>query len=424
MKNFLLCTLVLCFFSNTLFAQREVLKQYNLTEQQVKAHQISLPKGATVRSNESAEPSAADIQVTQALIFKKFGQPSAAAKPTFDVNYFGPVAHFFLKDKVKGYAFQVYKGGNAIYTGQWNWAKSPADGNELWTSDSRMHIASASKLMTAMGLVKLLDKKKISLDASIQPYLPAYWQKAAVVQSITFRMLLQHTSGFSSEDSKCDFLFMKEQIAAGRPTGAFEYANANYSIMRILISVIDGHTPPNMTLSGLTDLIWDLVTTNYFMSYMNQNVFSLAGLPPIGCAPIAGSPTAKAYASKNDIMGEAGNWSTLVGGVGFYMSIGQSLKTLNAFRNGIIMPVDRAQYMLDNNLGINGAIGTSLGNIYVRKGGWSYDGKVTQTILYCLPNNINIAVWVNSPIDGFLDDKGNNKHIHSAMLPIIKASIH
>ena len=37
MKNFLLCTLVLCFFSKTLFAQREVLKQYNLTEQQVKA---------------------------------------------------------------------------------------------------------------------------------------------------------------------------------------------------------------------------------------------------------------------------------------------------------------------------------------------------------------------------------------------------
>lgn len=427
MKN-VIGTLVLLCFGMNLIAQNQgdALRQFNLTEQQLRAHQLSLPNLGPIRSDENVELKTEEINAAKTRILKQFPVAGTAnAVPAFDVNYFGPIVHNALKDNVMGYAYQVYNGNNAIYTGIWNWAKNPNDGDKGWTVDTRLHVASCSKLMTAIGLVKLLDKKNISLDASILPYLPNYWTKGNGVSGITFRKLLNHTSGLSGANSACDFPFMKSQIAMGPNVPAGTYANVNFSIMRVLITVIDGHLTTDKTWGfGLTDALWDAVCINYFQSYMNKEVFSLAGLPTIGFAPEVGGPTAKAYSSRTDPQGRDGNWATLAGGVGFYMSVGQILKTLSAFRNGTIMPAARAQYMLDNGLGNNGTYSTGIGKIHFRKGAWSVNDGEEQSVLYCLPNNVNIAVFINSPIKGYLDANGNPGHVHGLVYPAIQASIH
>lgn len=417
------------FLNLGLFAQtqNDELRRLNMTEAQLRTHQLTLPDASDIRSNSAMNINVADAEETQKAIHKQFAPPPANAgggTPAFDPNYFGPIAHSMLKDKVIGYSYQIYKANNAIYTGIWNWAKSPAEGNKGWTVDTRMHVASTSKLMTAIGMVKLLDKKGISLDASINPYLPTYWTRGVGSSNITFRQLLQHRSGLSGENSRCDYGFMKEQIAKGPNVMPGTYANVNFSIMRVIITIMDGRLLANTTFPLLNDQFWDVIATDYFQTYLNKEVFSLAGLPTIGFKPEVGGPTARAYASLTDQTGRDGNWSTVAGGAGMYMSVAQVLKVLGAFRSGVIMPAARAQYMLDNGLGNNGFGTTTAGRVYIRLGGWNINGDEEQSAIYCLPNNVNMAVFINSPIKGYLNPNGSNRHVHDMIYPAIVSSIH
>jgi CubicO group peptidase (beta-lactamase class C family) len=227
---------------------------------------------------------------------------------------------------------------------------------------------------------------------------------------------------------------MKDQVAKlpNEASEAFVYANVNFSIMRVLIAVIDGKLAANAYQNFpelYANAVWDVTSTAYFKDYMNKEVFALAGLPTIGFSPEVGGPTAKAYDSNSDNTGRDGDWSTVAGGAGFYMSVAQVLKTLDAFRNNkIILPTaanpNRAQYMLDNFLGINGTFSSPAGNIYIRKGDWIVGGKEEQTAIYGLPNNVSMAFFVNSPT-AYLNPNGfTNAHVHGLIKLAILASIH
>src|SRR5262249_31070068 len=137
--------------------------------------------------------------------------------PKLDVGNFNKIIHTALKDSVTGYVMQLRQNGTLIDTLIWNWARTPTDGGKGWTENTRMHLASVSKLLTAIGTVKALDSKGISYDAKIIDYLPTYWKKGKNIDKITFRDLLTHTSGFGfdSPGSDSDFVFMKGMVAAG-----------------------------------------------------------------------------------------------------------------------------------------------------------------------------------------------------------------
>ena len=414
----------------------DALSQLNLTAQALKDHQFMPPHVSDIQSDDNADIKEEDLAALRKEISSRLPVlATPRAVPAFDPNIFGPLIHNIFKDQVMGYSFQVYKNNAAIYSGQWKMARSLADGNKVWNADTRMHIASTSKLMTAIGLVKLLDKKNISLDAFISPYLPSYWQRGiGFAERVTFRKLLNHTSGFSEGNSRCDYLYMKEQVAKipNEVVDKSIYANVNFSIMRVLITVLDGKLTADAYRNDpvfSSDILWDFTSTTYFKDYMNKEVFALAGLPTIGFSPEVGGPTAKAYASNSDVFGRDGDWSTVAGGAGFYMSVAQVLKTLDAFRNNkIILPTlknpNRAQYMLDNSLGINGALATPAGQIYYRKGSWSVGGREEQTAIYSFPNNVNMAFFVNSPTPFLTVNGYTNVHIHYMISLAIKASIH
>ncbi len=70
-----------------------------------------------------------------------------------------------------------------------NWAKEPLDGSEAWTPDTRMHVASLSKIVTAVAMTRLLDGAGISPATPIIDYLPRYWVKGPNVDQITFAEL-------------------------------------------------------------------------------------------------------------------------------------------------------------------------------------------------------------------------------------------
>jgi CubicO group peptidase (beta-lactamase class C family) len=62
------------------------------------------------------------------------------------------------------------------------------------TMDTRFRIGSANKMFTAIGILQLVERGRIALDAPVATYLPDY-PNAAFGRSVTIRQLLTHTGG-------------------------------------------------------------------------------------------------------------------------------------------------------------------------------------------------------------------------------------
>src|SRR5688572_21876956 len=203
-----------------------------------------------------------------------------------------------LKDHVVGYMLHVRQNGALVHVGVWNWAQTPSDAAKGWTEDTRMHLASVSKFLTAVGTVRLLGSKNLSYDTKIINYLPAHWSKGANVDKITFRHLFTHTSGFVTGGSSTDYATMKSKVAAGvAGVGTYDYENMNFGLCRLLIATVSGAVAKSAsyTPSYLNDAFWDLNTINAYRSYMQTKVFAPCGVANAGFEPLVYTPDALAY---------------------------------------------------------------------------------------------------------------------------------
>jgi CubicO group peptidase (beta-lactamase class C family) len=324
--------------------------------------------------------------------------------PKLDVGAFGTAMHTLLKDNVVGYMLQVRKTDQLVYNLIWNYAQTPADGNKGWNENTRMHVASVSKYLTAVSLVKLLDAKKISYDAKIADYLPTHWSRGANIDKITFRHLLTHRSGFSTGGSSSDYAFMKQRVANGVPAvGGYDYENMNFGLMRILIPIINGDVPKTASFvsdAALNDQAWDAVTLYHFKSYMQAKVFSPAGVSNVGFSPAAPNALAYKFPNTGAKGWNSGDLASVAGGAAFRLSTKELLDVMGAIRRkNTIIPADKAQYILDNYFGIDQVIETPAGKIYNKNGAWGTgDGKTEQCVAYFMPDDVEIVVFVNSKI--------------------------
>ena len=78
-----------------------------------------------------------------------------------------------------------------------------------------MHIASCSKLITAIAMTRTLAAHNLPATTKIIDYLPGYWTKGPNIDKITFAELMTHTSGFRVTGSDMSFPTMKALIAGG-----------------------------------------------------------------------------------------------------------------------------------------------------------------------------------------------------------------
>ena len=187
-----------------------------------------------------------------------------------------------LKDNVVGYILHVRQNGTLVHVGVWNWAQTPADAGKGWSEDTRMHVASVSKFLTAVGTVKLLDSKNLSYDTKIINYLPAHWSKGPNIDKITFRHLF--TTPPASHRRIVNRLCVHEtKVAAGvAGVGAYDYENMNFGLCRMLIPTISGAVPekrPSLQPGqGLNDGFWDTQPSTPTAVYMQAKVFTPSGV--------------------------------------------------------------------------------------------------------------------------------------------------
>lgn len=118
------------------------------------------------------------------------------------------------------------------------------------TSETMYRLASVSKPMTAMGVLRLVDQGKIDLDADIRPYVPYFPEKP---WTITTRQLLGHLGGISHyrnydlEGHFTDPKDTREAIAVfadfdlvAEPGTTFRYSSYGYNLLGAVIEGVSG----------------------------------------------------------------------------------------------------------------------------------------------------------------------------------------
>lgn len=161
---------------------------------------------------------------------------------------------------------------HTFYKGLINISKNiPAD------NSSDYHIASMTKSITAMAILKLRDEGKLSLDDPIDKYIPeARGLKELTTDAppITIRQLLTHNAGFPEDNPWGDRQlgrsvqwlkdFYKSGISFSTTPGTdYEYSNLGFGTLGLIIQNVSGQTYQQYITQhilhplGMTHTYWD-----------------------------------------------------------------------------------------------------------------------------------------------------------------------
>lgn len=271
--------------------------------------------------------------------------------------------------------------------------RAPDSSPRKMTANDKITMASVSKVFTGTALQRLLVSRRISVDAKIGPYLPKTWKRTAMVDNVTFRQLLTHTSDLPCGDMVTVDL-LKNCLASATPKPT-PYANSNYALMRFLIPEILG-----MRL-GATH-------AGVYRNYVNEVVFAPAGLPVMHCKVTDAIPALSyksATADKWDFSkvgaGETwGDMSEVCGSQGWFLSAHQMAQAMSAIMTpGKILPASTLERMKNDRLAVRfNDHGDGLQS-------WSHSGGhpaennngEINTLIYHFSNGVSVGVIVNSP---------------------------
>ncbi|MFT3859482.1 MAG: serine hydrolase [Aquabacterium sp.] len=243
-----------------------------------------------------------------------------------------------------GYSFFV---GQYPKFGSGGKARMPVDGTELpFKSDTKITVASVSKLVTTIAAVRLLDQKGISLDAAIGPYLPADWSVGSYLKNLTFAQLLGQRSGIKDYGNvKLDYAKLKsfftqsvnsqattmcqgsDVINPSNPVNVNDqtwcYSNYNTAIMRVLLPKVAGYAEDaNQATRPMT-------LANQYVSLVQQNVFNRVGQYGVSCKPPATGNHAFAYKMPGTDEGtDFGDVRDICGAAGWYLSVEDMAKVM------------------------------------------------------------------------------------------------
>jgi len=272
--------------------------------------------------------------------------------------------------------------------------RAPDNSARKLTANDRITMASVSKIFTGTALQRLLYGKRISVDAAIGPYLPKSWKRTAMVDNVTFRQLLTHTSGLPC-GGFIAFDELKSCLASATPAPS-GYANSNFALMRILIPEIIG-------MRGVA-----ASHAQVYRDYVNTVVFAPAGLPLMQCKPPASIP-ALSYKSSTANMwdfskvGPGEDWgdmSDVCGASGWSLSAHHMAQTMGAIMTpDKILPAWTLERMKKDNLAVNfGDHGNGLQS-WAHGGFHPAGGNKGQihTLIIHFNNGVSAGVIINSP---------------------------
>ncbi|BFU45580.1 serine hydrolase [Krasilnikovia sp. MM14-A1004] len=324
-----------------------------------------------------------------------------------DLGSFGVDLANRFNGQCNGYVLRVLEPAGPGLTMQSGKARTAADGDVDWTPDVRMHVASVSKLVTAIAARRALADAGVPGGTAIHPFLPLYWRRGPDVDQLTFDMLLTHRSGFYNPTTDLAvYGELKGQIARGAllgvPLGNATYQNVNFGLFRILIPVLSGAIKVSLTApSGVEDdhdRLWEALSIQGYHDYVQQQVFAPAQLA--GAATASAPGNALAYQWGMPGAGwDSGDLSVTSATIGWHLTAGELVRLLHAFTNGAIVPSADAWAMVESGWGVDRSKPTRAGRYFLKGGRWqSANNQLEQAVVGLLPGGLPFALLMNSQL--------------------------
>jgi CubicO group peptidase (beta-lactamase class C family) len=253
----------------------------------------------------------------------------------FDLERMADGIEASLQGQVAKFGFEIRRGRSVIRRAQGpkrTAADAPASSFDAF---DRFNPASVSKTVTAVATLQLLAKKNISIDALVYVYLPSSWTIPANNKTITFKELLNHSSGLrgaNADGYEYDDMKALMAIPINLADKVSHYENVNYSMLRVLVASLDGLTNWNSNPG--------LLSSARFINYVNDEIFNPLGIYDVEYKPEANAPTLFYPNPPGSAHGTTyGDWSLIPGSAGSHLSVhelavfGDSL-----FKGGLVTP--------------------------------------------------------------------------------------
>jgi hypothetical protein len=328
------------------------------------------------------------------------------------------------------YTLEIKKAEKQVYTFYWNWARRPQDSYEKgWRPYVDMHIASVSKLITAMACIRLLRERNISVNTPIVHFLPEYFRIGNNIGKITIADLLTHKSGFLRVESGgindgYSYTHFKDWIQRGVVStnyGQSHYHNGNFIALRVIIAVI--LDSPKRSFAKNIDLFWSQVKSEAERDYLwdSQSIYSyiqevktqIFTPAQVQGLVLGNENSSLAYNNEFKTLGSYINAYNYLGTVGWWLSCEQLTRIMNTFLNtNRILPSFAARSSFVNGFGIDDILydGQNYPDCFAKSGYWSDgDGRTQQTFVAFAPQKHSIAITVNTPIpNSTVNDIGLN----------------
>jgi CubicO group peptidase (beta-lactamase class C family) len=312
-----------------------------------------------------------------------------------DLAKWSAIVHRAYDDRLAGgYGFEVLHAGKVLAAGAEGWARTPWQPEHpsiKWTLEKPMGVASVSKTVTAVTMLKLWEEARgaFSLDEPFWPHIrPLCPQAHADVKQVTIRQLLRHRSGFKPTDDCNDIKSLEKLLTmplAHKPGTHEEYQNNNYYILRVLIEQV-----------GQTQ----------YTPYVKQHVLKPMGITAMETHFQAGEPTCGYLKLGNKRPGFPFNWNldASAGAAGWYASVVDLGRFLTGIRDHKVLGEQTTEMMFKQNIGWDGSDPG-----WTKNGGWSWDegsgagsraGELNSAIAH-FPDDVDAVLLVNctSPTD-------------------------
>ncbi len=330
-------------------------------------------------------------------------------EPVFNMDKFEQNLKASLNGTTVGYVYAINLNGQLNRSGDSGFARTTIDGQIMQSASKRMNIASITKTITAVAVLQLLERRGLTIDSLIAPWLPPDWVLGPGVNSLTFKSLLTHRTGFNTANtnfnSTLSFTALRDSVQTGciNPQTHL-YMNMNYALFRVIIPALWKGLPG---APGIGEINASSATFFYRL-YVQQEIFNKIGVMNADCvSPSAEQPTLF-YTNAASTPGvDYGDWSMICGGGGYYLSAIDLANFLANIRyNSNILSPANGDIMRNNYIGWseNGTLIGAHGE-YFNHGGSINSSDPTGTnlgnmrgLIVQFPNNVDLALMVNSEI--------------------------
>lgn len=171
-----------------------------------------------------------------------------ASKPALDEV----VVKYMEELDLPGIAIGIVKDGEPYYAKGYGYA-SVKEGKRV-TAATTFHTASISKVFTALAIMRLRDKNKLSLDQTLIETLPDLAYANNDTREITLRQVLNHTSGLPDvqgydwssakrDESALENYFGKTVLKTETSPGTeIQYSNLGFDLLGLVVTKVSGES--------------------------------------------------------------------------------------------------------------------------------------------------------------------------------------